>query len=277
MYKIIKKSVLAPNVNEFVFYAPAVVRHAQPGQFVIIRVHENGERIPFTIVKTDKLTGELTLLVQTVGYSTMLLDGKKAGDFVSDIAGPLGQATELSGDRLILIGGGIGTAVIYPQAEALFRQGRAADVIVGARNKGLVMYENELKAVSKNLYVTTDDGSYIRKGFVTDVLTELLKTNVYDTAFAVGPPLMMRAVCRLTTERNLKTVVSLNSLMVDGTGMCGCCRVTVGGETKYSCVDGPEFDGHQLNWDEVISRSKIYSDIEKDHICRITGEQRNKS
>lgn len=274
MYKIIKKTVLAPNVNEFVFYAPAIVRHALPGQFVIIRVHENGERVPFTIVKTDKSTGEFTLLVQTVGYSTMLLDSKNTGDSVSDIAGPLGQATELCGEKLILIGGGIGTAVIYPQAEALFKQRRAADVIVGARNKELIMYENELKSVSKNLYITTDDGSYVRKGFVTDVLSELLKTKAYDTAFAVGPPLMMRAVCRLTMERGLKTVVSLNSLMVDGTGMCGCCRVTVGGATKYSCVDGPEFDGHQIDWDEVISRSKIYSDIEKAHICRITGEQK---
>lgn len=274
MYKIIKKTVLAPNVTEFVFYAPAVVRHAQPGQFVMLRVHENGERVPFTIVKSDKALGELTLLIQTVGYTTMLLGGKNVGDSISDIAGPLGQGTELHGDRLVLIGGGIGTAVIYPQAEALFKQGKAADVIVGARSKELVMYEDELRAVARNLYITTDDGSYIRKGFVTDVLTELLLSNVYDTAFAVGPPPMMRAVCRLTKERGLSTVVSLNSLMVDGTGMCGCCRVTVGGVTKYSCVDGPEFDGHQIDWAEVMSRSKIYSEIEKAHICRLTGERK---
>lgn len=275
MSKILSKRKLAENIIEFVFDAPKVVKHAKAGQFVILRVDEKGERVPFSICDVDKQKGTLTLLIQVLGGTTMKLAKLDAGGQVSDIVGPLGNPSRLDEfSNPVLVGGGIGCADVYPQAKMFKELGRPCDVIIGARSKDLLVYENEFKSVAKNLYLTTDDGSYARKGFVTDVLKELLDQGGYDAVFAVGPVPMMKAVCSLTKERDIKTIVSMNTLMVDGTGMCGCCRVTVGGKIKYACVDGPEFDGHLVDWDEAINRSKTYRDYEQEHICRITGEKR---
>jgi ferredoxin--NADP+ reductase len=225
----------------------------------------------------DKQKGTITILVQTVGYTTMKLAQMKAGDSVYDFAGPLGKATDLNDyGSALLVGGGIGTAVIFPQAKYLKAQGKRVDVIVGARNKSLIMYEEELKKNCDNLFIATDDGSYGQKGFVTDVVRELFEKNpkAYDVVFAVGPLVMMKAVSLVTKPFNVHTVVSMNSIMVDGTGMCGGCRLSVGGVTKYACVDGPEFDGHLVDFDEAINRSKFYRDYETEQICRLTGEKR---
>ncbi len=275
MYPIEKIAFLAENVVEVEVKAPLVASHAKPGQFIILRVDEEGERVPFTICDLDREKGTVTVLVQTVGYSTMLLAKMKAGQALADFVGPLGHPTDLSPYRkIMLVGGGIGSAVIYPQAKALFAEGKPADVIVGARTKSLVMYEDNFRKYAKNFYITTDDGSYCEKGFVTDVARRLLEKEPYDCVFAVGPLPMMRAVCRVTAEFNVKTIVSMNSMMVDGTGMCGCCRLTVGGETKYACVHGPEFDGHLVDFDEAINRSRFYAEQERAHICKLTGEVR---
>ncbi len=273
MNKIIKKTRLAENVTEYVVSAPDVARHAHPGQFIILRVDEDGERVPFTICDYDAIAGTVTILVQEVGYSTIKLSQIPEGGFIVDFVGPLGNPTDLSEFKnILLIGGGIGAAVIYPQAKALRAKGMPSDVIVGARTASLLMYEKEFKAAAENLYLITDDGTSGVKGFVTDELKRLAAVNNYDCVFAVGPMPMMRAVCALTAELNIKTVVSMNSIMVDGTGMCGGCRLTCGGKTKYACVDGPEFDGHLIDWDEAINRSKVYREQEKEHRCRLTGE-----
>ena len=276
MYKILNARRLAENVVEFVIDAPRVTVNARAGQFIILRIDEEGERLPFTICDMDKKTGAVTILVQSVGYSTKKLCTMKAGDFLADFVGPLGRPTDLTGyKKVLMIGGGIGAAVIYPQAKFLKAQGKAADVIVGARNKSLIMYEDKFKAAASKLYIATDDGSCGEKGFVTDVLRRLLDGGEggFDIVFAVGPMPMMRAVCGVTKEYGVKTVVSMNSIMVDGTGMCGCCRVTVGGEIKYACVDGPEFDGHLIDWDEAINRGKNFVEIEKEHLCRLSGNR----
>jgi len=273
--KILKKRMLAPNVVEYIFDAPNVVRNARPGQFVIVIDGEYGERVPFTICDMDKAQGTLTLLIQTVGYTTMALAKKQVGDFVDGIVGPLGEATDLDGyERVCMVGGGIGTAVIYPQAKHLASIGKPSDVIIGARTKELIMYEDEFAAASKNLFVATDDGSYGEKGFVTQLLEREIENGAsYDVVFAVGPMPMMRAVCNLTARYGIKTIVSMNALMVDGTGMCGCCRVKVGDTVKYACVDGPEFDGHEIDWEDSINRSRVYKEQEQAHICRLTGKE----
>ncbi len=269
MYKIVKKRSLAENVNEYVIEAPKVAKHAKAGQFVILRVDAEGERIPFTICDYDRQAGTITVLVQAVGYSTMKLAELNEGDCVADFVGPLGNATDLDEyNKILLVGGGIGNAVTFPQAKALFEAGKAADAIIGARTKSLIMYEDEFRKNTANTYVVTDDGTYGEKGFVTDKIASLLdEGKKYDVIFAVGPMPMMRAVCNLTKNYGVKTIVSMNSIMVDGTGMCGGCRLTVGGETKYACVDGPEFDGHLIDFDEAISRSKFYR--EKEQECRL--------
>lgn len=270
MNKILQKRRLAPNVCEYVLEAPLVTRHCKAGQFVIVIVDENGERVPFTICDYDRLKGTVTILVQEVGYTTIKLSKKEVGDTVYGFVGPLGNATDLSEFKnVVLVGGGIGTAVIYPQAKELYGN-KKVDVIVGARNKDLVMYEEEFRNHSDELYVMTDDGSYGEKGFVTDKLKQLLDGGKnYDCVFAVGPMPMMRAVANLTREYGVHTVVSMNSIMVDGTGMCGGCRVSVGGEVKYACVDGPEFDGHLVDFDEAIARLGYYKEIEAEHKCRL--------
>lgn len=271
MNKILSIRQLAENVNEYCIDAPVVARHAKPGQFIILRVTDDGERVPFTICDMDKEKGTITILVQAVGYTTHQLATLKAGDYVHDFVGPLGNATDLDEyQNIALVGGGIGSAVIYPQAKYLHSLGKNVDVIMGARNKSLLMYENEFRAVSDNLYLITDDGSSGEKGFVTDKLKSLVQGGKkYDVVFAVGPMMMMRAVSNLTRELNIHTIVSMNSIMVDGTGMCGGCRITVGGETKYACVHGPEFDGHLVDFDEAINRSGFYKQTEAEHMCRL--------
>ena len=275
MNQILKKRTLAPKVNEYVIDAPMIAKHCNPGQFVIVRVDEQGERVPFTICDYDRNQGTITLLVQEVGYTTALLASIPEKGYISDIVGPLGKATDLTEfNRIALVGGGIGSAVIYPQAKLLHSKNKEVDVILGARTKELLMYEQEFKANSRALYIATDDGSYGVKGFVTTILKQKLEENAYDCVMAIGPMPMMKAVSALTKEYGIKTIVSMNPIMVDGTGMCGGCRLTVGGKTKYACVDGPEFDGHEVDWDEAMSRLSAYKEIEKEHLCRLTGVKR---
>jgi len=269
-YEILKKRRLAPNVVEYTIFAPMVSKHCLPGQFIILRVDEDGERVPFTICDYSRENQSVAILVQEVGYTTYKLSTLNEGDCLHDFVGPLGNPTDLDKYKsVLLVGGGIGSAVIYPQAKGLFTKGKNVDVVVGARNKDLLMYVDEFKANCSNLYLITDDGSSGKKGFVTDMIKELSETKSYDCVFAVGPLPMMRGVCNLTKELGIETIVSMNSMMVDGTGMCGCCRLTVDGKTKYACIDGPEFDGHLIDFDEAIQRSKIYK--EHEHDCFIRG------
>lgn len=270
-FEIISKKTLAERVNEYVVYAPAVARHCLAGQFVILRVDEEGERVPFTICDYSREEGTVSVLVQEVGYTTALLAGLSEGDALADFVGPLGNPTDLSAfKRILLVGGGIGSAVIYPQAKQLFSEGKPADTVIGARNESLLVYEEGFARYSNRLEVVTDDGSKGRKGFVTDAIGALVESGEhYDAVFAVGPLPMMKAVCALTAGFGIHTVVSMNSLMVDGTGMCGCCRLTVGGEVKYACIDGPEFDGHKVDFDEAIQRSRMYREQEQAHLCRL--------
>lgn len=272
-YEIISKKQFSEKVNEYVVYAPDVAHRVRAGQFIILRATEDGERVPFTVCDYDREKGTITILVQTVGYSTMILEKLSVGDTICDFVGPLGKPTDLSGfDKILLVGGGIGSAVIYPQAKQLMLENKAADVIVGARNERLVIYENDFKKFSNEFFVMTDDGSAGEKGFVTDKIKNLLdEGRKYDCIFAVGPLTMMKAVCALTKNYGVKTIVSMNTIMVDGTGMCGSCRLTVDGKVKYACVDGPEFDGHLVDFDEAINRSKFYKGQEKEHVCRLTG------
>ena len=275
MYRIKRKKTLAPKINEYAIEAKSVALHAHPGQFIILRVDEEGERIPFTICDFDKNEGTVTALVQEVGYSTAKLAAVPEGGYISDFAGPLGQPTDLSQyQRIALVGGGIGSAVIFPQAKKLHAENKRVDVVLGARTGELVMYEQEFRQNCDNLIVATNDGSKGIKGLVTDALESGLKQGKYDCVMAVGPLLMMKAVCEQTKKYGVKTVVSMNPLMVDGTGMCGCCRITVGGTVKYACVDGPEFDGHEVDWDNAVLRLKAYGEQEKAHYCRMTGEIR---
>ena len=264
MNKILKKRQLSENVNEYVVDAPEVAKHARPGQFVILRVDSEGERAPFTIADADDVNCTITILVQTIGMTTYKLSLLNEGEFIHDFVGPLGNPTDLGEyENIVLVGGGIGSAVIYPQAKFRHKNGLKCDVIVGARNKSLLVYEDEFRANSDNLYIVTDDGSYGEKGFVTNKLEALITDGKkYDCVFAVGPVMMMKAVCDLTKKYGIKTIVSMNSTMVDGTGMCGCCRLSVGGETKYACVDGPEFDGHQVDFMESVNRGKFYKEYE---------------
>ena len=264
MNKILKKRQLIENVNEYVIEAADVAKHAKAGQFIILRVDSEGERVPFTIADIDRENGTITILVQTIGMTTYKLSLLKEGDSLQDFVGPLGNPTELNEYKnIVLVGGGIGSAVIYPQAKYRHKNGLNCDVIVGARNKSLLVYEEEFRNNSDNLYIVTDDGSYGEKGFVTTKLEALIKEGKkYDCVFAVGPVMMMKAVCDLTKQYGIKTIVSMNSTMVDGTGMCGCCRITFGGETKYDCVDGPEFDGHKIDFMESVNRGKFYRDYE---------------
>lgn len=273
MFEILKKRKLQENVAEYVVKAPDVVRHCRPGQFIILRVDKDGERVPFTICDYDKDAGTVTILVQTVGYTTMKLSEVPEGGTIEDFVGPLGNPTDLTDAKSVcLVGGGIGSAVIYPQAKLLKKEGVSVDVILGARDESLLMYETEFEENSDRLHIVTDNGSKGEKGFVTDKLKQLLDAGAeFDVVFAVGPMLMMKAVAELTRGYGVKTIVSLNSIMVDGTGMCGCCRVTVGGKTKYACVDGPEFDGHEVDFDEAWNRLGIYREYEREHVCRLRG------
>lgn len=268
MYKIISKNELTNNIFIMEIEAPRVAKSANPGQFIIIKNNEKGERVPLTIADYNKEKGTVSIVFQAVGKSTKELAGYEAGEFVADFVGPLGQPSEfinediekLKKKKLIFIAGGVGAAPVYPQVKWMHEQGIAVDVILGSRNKDLLIYEKELKEVSGNLYVTTDDGTYGFKGTGSDMLKELAnnKGNKYDHAIIIGPMIMMKFTSMLTKELNIPTTVSLNPIMVDGTGMCGACRVTVGGEVKFACVDGPEFDGHLVNYDESMRRQTMY-------------------
>ncbi len=278
MFKILKKKQLNENVVLFEIQAPFIAAKAEAGQFIIFRVDEFGERIPLTISDYDRQAGTITIVVQTVGASTMKLAKLDVGECISDVAGPLGVATEYDEDikKVAVVGGGVGCAIAYPQAKKLFNMGVDVDIIAGFRNKDIVILEDEMKAVSNNLYICTDDGSYGSKGFVTDKLKELIESgNKYDEVVAIGPVIMMKFVSKTTEPYGIKTLVSLNPIMIDGTGMCGGCRVTVGGKIRYACVDGPDFDGHQVDFDELMKRNSTYKEQEAEHICRLTGGKRN--
>ncbi|MEA4816263.1 MAG: sulfide/dihydroorotate dehydrogenase-like FAD/NAD-binding protein [Lachnospiraceae bacterium] len=281
MYKIVDKKELNQTVTLLEVEASFIAKKAKAGQFIILRIDSLGERIPLTIADYDREKGTVTIIFQKVGLTTNLLGGLNIGDYIEDFSGPLGTPTKLDGyKRVAVVGGGVGCAIAYPQAKALFKMGVNVDVIAGFRNKDIVILENEMKAVSTNFYLTTDDGSYGEKGFVTDKLKSLiLSGNKYDAVIAIGPIPMMKFVSLVTKEFGIKTIVSLNPIMIDGTGMCGGCRVTVGGETKFACVDGPDFDGHLVDFDELMRRNSFYKEREHEtnetHICRLTGANRN--
>ena len=265
MYRIVKKRVLNPTVSLMEIEAPAVARKAEPGQFIILRVDEEGERIPLTIADFDRERGTVTIIYQVVGATTEKLNHRSEGDFLQDFVGPLGRATETEGlKRVAVVGGGVGTAIAYPVAKKLHDVGCHVDLIVGFRNKDLVILEDEFRAASTSLIIGTDDGSYGKKALVTDLLKEQIEAGAqYDRVIAIGPVIMMKFVCQLTKEYNIPTVVSMNPIMIDGTGMCGGCRLSVGGETKFACVDGPEFDGHKVDFDEAMARGAMYKDFER--------------
>lgn len=282
MFKIIKKRRLNDTTTLMRIEAPAVARKAQPGQFIILRIDENGERIPLTIADYDREAGSVGIIFQKVGATTRRLDTLEEGDFLQDFVGPLGRESEfgdVAGKRVAVIGGGLGIAIAYPQAAALHALGAKVDMIVGFRNIDLAILLDELGDVCENLIVMTDDGSNGHKGFVTTALEEQIKSGAeYTRVVAIGPMPMMRAVCELTRPYGIKTIVSMNPIMIDGTGMCGGCRLTVGGVTRFACVDGPEFDGHEVDFDEAIKRSRMYRDEERQsvekHFCNLTGEAR---
>lgn len=278
MFPIVKKRVLNETVTLMEIEAPLVARKALPGQFIIFRIDEEGERIPLTIAGYDREKGTVTIIFQKVGYTTMKLDTLNEGDALLDFVGPLGEPSHTEGvKRAAVIGGGLGVAIAYPQAKALHEAGCKVDLIVGFRNEHLIILKDELAAACTDLTIMTDDGSNGNKGFVTQALQAKLDAGkAYDEVIAIGPLPMMKAVCDLTKPKDIKTIVSMNPIMIDGTGMCGGCRVTVGGVTKFACVDGPDFDGHQVDWAEAISRSRMFRPeeqraMEKLHKCRLTG------
>ena len=268
MFKILKAEQLADKIFLMDVEAPRVAKSCEPGEFVIVKMDEIGERIPLTICDYNREAGVVTIVFQIVGASTQRMSELKAGDAFEDVVGPLGRPSEfvhedlevLKNKKMLFVAGGVGTAPVYPQVKWLRAHGIDADVIVGAKNKDLLILEDQMRAVAGNLYVTTDDGSYVRKGMVTDVIKDLVinQGKKYDVCVAIGPMIMMKFVCLLTKELNLPTIVSMNPIMVDGTGMSGACRLTVGDEVKFACVDGPEFDGHLVNFDEAMKRQQMY-------------------
>ena len=272
MFKIVEKKVLAPSIFLMDIEAPRVAKSAQPGQFIILRMDEKGERLPLTICDYDREKGTVTIVVQAIGCSTRRMADFNVGDYFADFVGPLGRESEFIHEniedvkkkKILFVAGGVGTAPVYPQVKWLHENGVDVDVIIGAKNKEMLIMEEEMKAVCTNLYPATDDGSYGFKGLVTDLIKDLVQNQgkQYDEVIAIGPMIMMKFVCKLTEELGIKTIVSLNPVMVDGTGMCGACRVTVGGETKFACVDGPEFDGHTVDFDEAMKRQTLYKDEE---------------
>lgn len=263
--QIINKTPLTPQVDQMEIYAPAIASSAKPGQFIILRATEKGERIPLTIADTDKETGLVTIVYQKIGAGTMELGDLQQGECILDFAGPLGKPSELpEAGKVAVIGGGLGCAIAYPQAKALKQKGVSVDLIAGFRTKDIVFWEDRMKKVCENLTITTDDGSYGFNGFVTTALERNIKSGTkYDLVVAIGPVPMMKAVSMLTKQYEIPTIVSMNTIMIDGTGMCGGCRLTVGGKIKFACVDGPDFDGHLVDFDEVIRRNRNYAENEK--------------
>lgn len=274
MFEILDKELLAQSINKFVVHAPYVARKHRAGNFVIIRVNDHGERIPLTIVNSDPEAGTITIIAQTIGKTTKLLSLQNEGDFLLDVAGPLGNPTPIHNyGTVVCIGGGVGTAEVYPIATALKKAGNRLITIVGGRTKELVILEKELREISDEFIPTTDDGSYGIKGLVTNALDDYLKKDsAVKAVYAIGPIVMMRAVSEFTRPFGIATFVSLNPIMMDGTGMCGACRVSVGGVTKFACVDGPEFDGHQVDFEELITRNRSYTDLEKVSLKRFDDE-----
>ena len=265
MYKIVRRKELNPTVTLMEIEAPLIARKAEPGQFIILRVDEDGERIQLTVADFDREKGTVTIIFQIVGATTMKLNQLKEGDCLHDFVGPLGVASHTEGlKKVAVIGGGVGCAIAYPIAKKLHQQGTEVHAIVGFRNRDLVILEEEFKAASSKLVMMTDDGSYGEKGLVTNALQKLIESGEqYDEVIAIGPLIMMKFVCKLTKEYGIKTVVSMNPIMIDGTGMCGGCRLTVGGQTKFACVDGPDFDGHEVDFDEAMARSGMYKEFER--------------
>lgn len=276
MFKIVHKRLLNESVVLMDIEAPFIAKKALPGQFIIFRIDEMGERVPLTIADYDREMGTVTIIYQIVGKSTRHLSELNEGDTILDFVGPLGMPTHVDEDAksVCVIGGGVGCAIAYPQAKGLFNKGLDVTVIAGFRNKDIVILEDEFKAVSNKLVITTDDGSYGEKGFVTTALQEMIESGKkFDEVIAIGPVPMMKFVCDVTKKYNIKTTVSLNPIMIDGTGMCGGCRVTIDGEIKYACVDGPDFDGHKVNFDELMKRNSTYR--EQEHECRMLGQAKN--
>ena len=265
MYKILKKEVLNPTVTLMDIEAPLVAKAAEPGQFIILRVDEEGERIPLTIADFDREKGSVTIIFQVVGATTEKLNHKEAGEFIEDFAGPLGKPTETEGlKKVAVVGGGVGCAIAFPVAKKLHSIGCEVHSIVGFRNKDLVILEDEFKVNSSKFVLMSDDGSCGEKGLVTDALKKLIESGEkYDRVITIGPLMMMKFVCKLTKEYEIPTVASMNPIMIDGTGMCGGCRLTVGGKTKFACVDGPEFDGHEIDFDEAMARGAMYKPFER--------------
>ncbi len=276
MYKVVKKEKMNDVVELMEVHAPYVARKCEAGQFIILRVDKEGERIPLTIADYDREKETITIIYQIVGYSTQLLSNVEVGDTLEDFVGPLGEPTKF-GDvkKVIGVAGGVGSAPLFPQLKALANAGIEVDVIIGGRSKEYVLWADKFSEFCKNVYVATDDGSLGTKGFVTTVLTDLLdKGQEYDEVIAIGPVVMMKAVVGVTKPRDIKTSVSLNPIMIDGTGMCGCCRVTVDGKIKFACVDGPDFDGLVVDFDELVNRQKMFKAQEAKHTCRLTGVEK---
>ena len=276
MFKILSKRRLNPTMTWLVIDAPLVAKKARPGQFIILRTDEYGERIPLTMAGHDAEKGTIDLIYAAVGRTTMLMDQLEEGDYLLDVVGPLGKPTHMEGlKRVAVVGGGTGNALAYPLATGMHKEGIHVDMIAGFKNKEMVILEDEFKAGTDRLFLTTDDGSYGEKGFTTDKLKELIEAgNEYDEIVAVGPPVMMKFVCKIAEEYGIPSVASLTAYMIDGTGLCGGCRCVIGGENKFVCVDGPEFDGSLVDWDELIRRNSFYKDQEQEdakHICRLTG------
>ena len=274
MYKILTKKILNPTVTLMEVDAPMIAKKAEPGQFIILRVDAEGERIPLTIADFDREKGTITIIFQIVGATTEKLNHHEQGDYIHDFVGPLGVPSHTEGlKKVAVVGGGVGCAIAYPIAKKLHHLGAEVHSIVGFRNKDLVILEDEFKAASDIMKLMTDDGSYGEKGLVTNALEELIKAgNQYDEVIAIGPLVMMKFVCKLTKEYGIKTVVSMNPIMIDGTGMCGGCRLTVGGETKFACVDGPDFDGHLVDFDEAMERGTMYKEFEtakREEVCNL--------
>ena len=265
MYKIVSKQVLNPTVTKMEIEAPLVAKKAQPGQFIILRTDENGERIPLTVADYDREKGTVTIIFQIVGATTNHLNSFNEGDYIHDFVGPLGKPTETEGlKKVAVVGGGVGCAIAFPIAKKLHEMGAEVHSVVGFRNKDLVILEDDFKNNSDVFKLMTDDGSYGEKGLVTNALEELIKEgNQYDEVITIGPLIMMKFVCQLTKKYDVKTIVSMNPIMIDGTGMCGGCRLTVGGETKFACVDGPDFDGHLVDFDEAMKRGQMYKEFER--------------